>query len=219
MYHFRHALRSTLLVFALVAPQLGAQATSRPVKFAFVDTRVIIDRAPGASDVQATLDKERSTSMAKMQKMQDSLNTMIEAFSKEQATMADSVKTRRTKAIQDKQAEYTQRANEMDAAAQQRQQDLVQPILAQIREVLDKIRDEEGYTFIFDIGQGGGIVAADKNLDITDRVIARLKPVAVTTSPRPGNTPPSKSDSTVKPAPGAKPAPAGVGKPPKPPTS
>jgi len=216
MYQLVRVMRPAILALALAAPALGAQATPRQVKLAFINSQVIIDRAPGAADVQATLDKERNAAMAKMQKMQDSLNTMIEAFQKDQPTMVDSVKTRRTKAIQDKQAEYTQRASEMDAAAQQRQQDLVQPILTQIREVLEKIRDEEGYTVIFDVSQPG-VVAVDKNLDITDRVIARLKPVTVTTAPRSGSQPAAKSDS-VKLAPGAKPAPAGIGKPPKPPT-
>ncbi len=63
------------------------------------------------------------------------------------------------------------------------------------------------YTFIFDVGtQGAVIVAADKALDITDKVIGRLKPVPVTAM---------KPDSAKTPA-GAKPSPAGVTKPIKP---
>jgi hypothetical protein len=91
---------------------------------------------------------------------------------------------------------------------QKRQSDLVQPIMAQVREVLDAIRGEDSYTFIFDVGtQVGVIVAADKSLDITDKVISRLKPVPVTAA---------KSDSTKTPV-GAKPSPAGITKPIKPP--
>ena len=103
---------------------------------------------------------------------------------------------------------FETRANILDQQMQKRQGDLVQPIMAQVREVLDAIQKEDGYTFIFDVGtQVGVIVAADKSLDITDRVIARLKPVPVTAS---------KGDSTKVPA-GAKPVPAGITKPIKPP--
>jgi outer membrane protein len=170
---------------------------------------VILDRAPGAAAVQATLERERSAGVAAVQKMQDSLQSMIAAYQKAEATLPDSLKARRRKAIEDKQAEYSQRANELDQQAQQRQYELVQPIMTQIREVLDKIRSEEGFTFIFDVGQAGVIVAADKNLDLTERVIARLKPIPVTVS---------KTDSTKAPA-GTKPAPAGIAPPKKPPTS
>jgi outer membrane protein len=63
---------------------------------------------------------------------------------------------------------------------------------------------------IFDVAaEGGGIVAADKNLDITDKVVARLKPIAVNVT---------RTDSAKAPA-AAKPAPAGITRPPtKPPT-
>jgi outer membrane protein len=190
---------------------MSAQQATPVPKFAYVNSAMILDRAPGAADISAVLDKERSANMAKVQKMQDSLNAMIAALQKEQPTLPDSVKTKRTKAIQDKQAEYSQRADEMDQQMQARQNDLVQPIMTQIREVLEKLRQEEGYTFIFDVGQNGVIVAADKNLDITERVIARLKPVGVNVTTKP--------DSAAKVPAGTKPTPAGITPVKKPPTS
>ncbi len=82
------------------------------------------------------------------------------------------------------------------------------PIQEEVRKVLDDIRGEDGYSLILDHTPGQSpIVSADKNLDITDRVVARLRTLAA---------------NGMKPAaPNAKPtAPgtAGVTKPPKPPT-
>ena len=85
---------------------------------------------------------------------------------------------------------------------QTRQQELSQPVMAQIRETLEDLRKEEGYTFIFDVAASGVIVAADKNLDLTEKVVGRLKPIPVA----------AKSDSSK--ALGAKAQPAGVRKPP-----
>jgi len=209
MYRPLRAWATAAFALVLLAPAARAQTGGVP-KMAFVDSRVILDRAPGAATIQAELDKERQANVVRVQKMQDSLKTMIDALNKDAATLSDSQKVRRTKAIQDKQAEYSQRAEDLDQAAQKHQGELVEPLMTQIREVLDKIRLEEGYTFIFDVGQSPVIVAADKNLDITERVIARLKPVGVNVS--------SKSDSTAKPPAGTKPAPAGVTPVKKPPT-
>ena len=45
-----------------------------------------------------------------------------------------------------------------------------------VRKVLEDIRQEDGYAMIFSSEPGASpILAADKNLDITDRVVARLR--------------------------------------------
>lgn len=209
----QHSIKLALLgalLFPAAAVCAQAPSASQAPKFAYVDSRVILQRAPGSAAIQAQITKERSDAQASVTKMQDSLRVMYDAYLKEQPTLTAAQKEQREKALQTKNSEFDQKVSQMDQEMQKRQYDLIQPMMAQIREVLDAIRNEERYTFIFDVGNDPGlIVAADKNLDITDRVIARLKPVSVNIS---------RTDSTK--APGAtKPAPAGVTKPPtKPPT-
>jgi outer membrane protein len=209
----QHSIKLALLgalVFPAAAALAQAPAASQAPKFAYVDSRSILQRAPGSAAIQAQISKERTDAQASVSKMQDSLRAMYDAYLKEQPTLTAAQKEQREKALQTKNTEFDQKVSAMDQEMQKRQYDLIQPMMTQIREVLDAIRNEEHYTFIFDVGNDPGlIVAADKNLDITDRVLARLKPVTVNIS---------RSDSTK--APGAtKPAPAGVTKPPtKPPT-
>ena len=208
----KYSLKSALIA-ALFLPSaaLAQSPASAPPKFAYVDSRVILQRAPGSSAIQAQITKERNDAQASVSKMQDELRTMYDGYLKEQATLTAQQKEQREKSIQAKQAEFDQKVGQMEQDMQKRQYDLIQPMMTQIREVLDAIRNEEHYTFIFDVGNDPGlIVAADKNLDITDRVISRLKPVTVNVS---------RTDSTTKAGSATKPAPAGVTKPPtKPPT-
>ena len=207
-----HSLKFALLA-ALSLPLVSGLATAQngaPVpKFAYVDSKVILQRAPGSAAIQAQIAKERADAQKSVQKMQDSLRTMYDAYLKEQPTLTPAQKTDREKALQQRNADFDLRVSTLDQEMQKRQYDLVQPLMAQIREVLDAIRNEDRYTFIFDVGNDPGlIVAADKNLDITERVISRLKPVTVNVT---------KTDSTKAGA--TRPAPAGITKPPtKPPT-
>jgi outer membrane protein len=201
-------------VFALAAfvPQ-GA-----PPRIVYVNSKIILDRAPGRQAAEDAFEKEMSVWRAQVQKMGDSLQAMIAAYQKARATMPDAAKEAKETEIRTRQDEYQKKVQELDQQAGQRQQELVQPILDQIRKVLDDMRAEEGYAFILDAGADGAtIVAADRNLDITEKVIARLKPVPVTAAgtARPGATA-AKPDSTKSPL-GAKAQPAGV-KPIKPPT-
>jgi outer membrane protein len=201
------------LLGALVLPAatglVRAQAT-QPPKFGYVDSRVILQRAPGSAAIQAQITKERADAQASVAKMQDSLRKMYDAYIKEQPTLTPVQKEAREKSLQQRNADFDQRVSQLDQEMQKRQYDLIQPMMAQIREVLDAIRNEDHFTFIFDVGNDPGlIVAADKNLDITDRVISRLKPITVNVT---------RTDSAKAPS-ATKPAPAGITKPPvKPPT-
>jgi outer membrane protein len=202
----------TLVVAAAVAltassagAQTGSSSTAAP-KMAFVDSRVIMDRAPGRREAEALFQKETAPFEAQVKGMSDSLNAMIAAYQKKEPALSPADKEKEQKAIRDKQAEFQERTQKLQQQAQQRESELVQPILDQVRKVLDDIRAEEGYAIIFDLSAGAGsIVAYDKNLDITERVISRLKPVTL------GG--PAKPDSTKAGAAG-RPAPAGVRKPP-----
>ena len=57
-----------------------------------------------------------------------------------------------------------------------RQRELLEPIQSRVTAVIEGIRAEGNFAIIFDItAPGSGIVTADKSLDLTDRVIARLQ--------------------------------------------
>jgi outer membrane protein len=188
------------LTAAAAAPVMAQQ------KIAYVDSKVILSRAPGRQAAEDTFNKEMDASRTQVQKMGDSLQTMIADYQKVQATLAANVREQREGAIRKKQDDYQKRAGELDQQMQQRQMELVKPIMDQIRKVLDEIRAEEGYAFILDAGsEAGVIVAADRNLDITEKVISRLKPV---TAAAPG----AKPDSAKTPV-GPRSTPAGVTRP------
>jgi outer membrane protein len=219
MSSIAHALLcgAPLLLAGAFAP-LGAQSSPAPQRWAYVDTRAIIEAAPGRADADATLQKESVAWQAQITRMQDSMNTMIAEFQKASASMTPAAKERRTKEIQAKQDEFQKRNGDINAEAQKRQGDLMQPILDQIKQVLEDTRQAMGLSAIFDIGQNATIVAVDKNLNITDRVIARLRllpaPVPSTKAEAPTSAVPSPSKPASK-APSGLPigTPAGVGRP------
>jgi len=81
--------------------------------------------------------------------------------------------------MRDLQQQLQDRQQQLAQQAQQRQNELMAPIMEQVKKVLDDIRAEDGYSMII-TGDPNLILSYDKNLDITDRVVARLKTVAST---------------------------------------
>jgi outer membrane protein len=182
---------------------LAAQAAAP--KIVYVNSQKIISQAPGRSDAEAQFQKEMDQYKAQVQRMGDSLQTMVADYQKQEPTLSQSVKATRTKDLRDRQQAYQQHVQELEQTAQQREAELVRPIMEQINKIIEQIRIENGYSFILDAGsQAGVVVAADSSLDITDQVIKRLVaagPVAMKAAPMasPSTTPRPTGATTQKP--------------------
>lgn len=181
-----------------------ALASAQGQKFAYVNSAAILQSAPGRPEAEAQFDKDMTSMRAAVQKLSDSLNTLQEAYAKEEVSLSPAAKEARLKTLREKQADYQERVQKMQDQAQAREAELMQPIMDNVRKVLDDIRAEGGYAFIFDVAAGSLIVSADKNLDITDRVVSKLRLAAPRAAPR-------AAPSAAKPAPaGPTSAPAGL---------
>src|SRR5688572_25222687 len=188
--HRRATNLALVITAASAVPAAEPVFAQGPQKIAYIDSKVVLARAPGRQAAEDLFNKEMEASRTQVQRMGDSLQTMIADYQKVQTTLAANIREQRESAIRKKQEDYQTRAGQLDQQMQQRQMELVKPIMDQIRKVLDDVRQEDGYAFILDAGsEAGVIVAADRNLDITEKVIARLKPVAAASSTaRPGPT-------------------------------
>lgn len=192
----------------------GATAPATPPKLAFIRSQDIFAQAPGRTEAEAQFNKEVETVRAQEKAMGDSINVMFADYAKVEATLAADAKQARQQAIRDRQGQFQQRQQQLEQQVQQRQGELVQPILERINRIINDIRTENSYAMVFDAqANGGGLVAADKSLDITDLVIARLKaagPPPVATSAPTTGTPTTKPPT--KPA-GPTSSPSGVTRP------
>lgn len=217
-------VRSRALLGALLALLIlpaVAVAQGAAVKIAYVDTRTLLDKAPGRGDADAQWKKEAQAMQEQVTRMQDSLQAMYSAYQKAEATLTPAVRETRQKGIGEKEQEYQTRTQALDLQAQQRQAQLLQPIIEQIKVALEDIRKEEGLTAIFDVGsQGNPIVAIDKNLDITDKVLVKLRsmPVPQVVAPAAKPAAPAAAKPATPPA-GPVAAPAGAAKPKVPPVN
>jgi len=203
----RSILRAT--TFALLFSGLSAVARAQAIKIAFVNSQALMEAAPGRAAATDLLTKEGQGFQTQLQKMQDSINGLLAAYQKSEPTLTAAAKDTKQKAIQALETEFQAKQLQYQKQFDERTKEVMAPITDQVKKVIDDIRSEEGYAIILDNAPGAGnIVSADKNLDITDKVVSRLRATPATKVAAPA------------PKPGAPASPAGVtGRPPvKPPT-
>jgi len=191
---------ATSLIMVGVAGAQGSSAPAATGKIGYINSAVILQQAPGRAEAEAQFDKEVGVYRQQIQRMDDSLKTMMASFDRDGQKLDSVTREARRTTIGQREVEYQNRARGLDSTMQARQAELVKPIMQRVQTVIEAIRAEDGYAVILDVGaQVSVVVAADKKLDLTDRVLARLKTLGPT---------PVGSNSTV-------PQPAGVTRPKK----
>src|SRR6476661_1406990 len=190
---------ATSLIFVGIAGAQASQASPAAAKIGYINSALLLQQAPGRAEAEAQFDREVGVYRQQIQRMDDSLKTLIAAFDRDAPKLDSATREARRTSIGQREAEYQGRARGLDSTMQARQAQLVKPIMERVQTVIEAIRAEDGYAVILDVGaQVSLVVAADKRLDLTDRVLARLK-----------------SQAPVTPASGAVPQPAGVTRPKK----
>ena len=198
--------RATVIALGLtvVAATAHAQAAQ---KIAYINSQSLMDAAPGRAAADSALNKLGESFKASLGKLQDSAQKMLVDYQKNEPKWTAAQKEKAQKDLTAIETLLQTKQQEAQQAFTARQQELIAPITDAVRKVIDDIRIEGGYSIILDNAPGqSSIVAADKNLDITDKVVSRLR---ATPAPK----------VNAEPAKGAPTAPAGVTRPPtRPPT-
>jgi len=192
----RDLLRAAPVALALLTV-VSLPAQAQGVKVAYVQTSVLLEQAPGRAEAEAQFEKETGTYRDQIKRMSDSLNAMVSSFEQRQASLAAAAREAQAKTISTKQQEYQRRTQELEQKAQGRQNELVQPILDKIKAAIEDVRVEGGYAMIFNADQGSPIVAVDKSLNVTDKVLTKLGgTTASAPAPRPSSAAPAPSGVT-----------------------
>ncbi len=167
----------TLLMTVMLLANVGAAAAQTSGGLAYIDSQRILAEAPGTSEAQRAFEQDMERYRSELERMTAQLDSLQDNFNRQQATLSATVREQRQQEIQQKFMEYQQRSMELEETAQQRQAELVGPIMRRISEVIEQIRTEGNYAMIFDTATGA-LITADPQLDLTDRVLERLRQTA-----------------------------------------
>ena len=187
----RTTTRAALAAFGLVAIGSAAHAQAAPVKIGYVNTAALMAAAPGRAAAESLYNKEVLAFQKQQKVWSDSLNKQVEAYQKAEPTLTPAKKASEQERLQNLNRDLTNLNTLGEQKIQMRENEVLAPLMEIVRNAIDEIRAEGGYAMIFSADQNSPIVAADKNLDLTDRVVARLKTKAAAAPTAPSAMAPS----------------------------
>lgn len=157
-------------------PEAGQEAQLPPdgTQFVYINSQQIIENAPGASEAQQTWQDELTRYQQELEGLAAELDSLQQAYQQQESMLSEEAREERQEEIVDKQNQLQERRAELDQQATQRQQELLNPILQEVQGVIEQVRQERGYTMVFDASTAG-LLAADPSLDITGLVLERMQ--------------------------------------------
>ena len=143
-------------------------------KFGHVNSQEILMAMPERVTIENTLDTLQTQWENEMVKMREEYLAKIKEFQDKQATMPESIKQARQSEIVDLEQRISTFNQTASADLQQKQQELLTPVIDKIRKAIEEVGAENGFTYIFDMAAQSIIYQSPKANDVTPLVKKKL---------------------------------------------
>lgn len=168
----------TTLVLSGLALALPALSAAQQASIVFLDSERLRQEAPSLQEARQELQQEMATlevqADSALAPLQAEFQAAAQEYQQQQGMMTAERRQEREQALGQMQQRLQQAGAEWEQRAAELQNRVLGPALDRINQVIDGIRQENGYQFVLDVA-AGGVVAADPSLDITSEVLRRLQ--------------------------------------------
>jgi len=151
----------------------GAEAVDKPVKIATISIQGILEKSRAAQEAKKTLESEFERHKGNLQKDQDALEALRVEIEKKK------VRSEKQREFQRLGAEFEIKNEDAKIAMQQKEKQVMEPILKDLHEVIAEVGTKNGYALILEYSMKGlrtrtGLLFADEALDISEMVQKEL---------------------------------------------
>lgn len=155
---------------------LGLLCTSswvaaQEVRIAFVNTAQVLEQAPQAGAVRLTLQNEFAPRDASLVTEQQRIRALEDRLLREAATMSDEERRRLERELLSQQRELKRSRDEFSEDFNIRRNEELARMQRSIASSIVNLAREMGFDLVIE----SGVIYASERVDITERVIARLK--------------------------------------------
>ncbi len=141
---------------------ISSAGSAQSFKFGHINSEELIQALPEFDTATAKLEKYRQELVNYLELMSVELNNKSDTYNKESKNLTDLVKQTKEQELID----LNRKIQEFQSSAQQNLQDkqveLFQPIYARVDKAIKDIGKENGFTYIFTVGQGSPLVFFDE---------------------------------------------------------
>lgn len=167
-------MKNMMKWIAVIAVVCSAMSVSAQVKLGHIETQKLIQAMPEMAKARETMEAKQSEIEKELTNMQEQFRAKFEEYSKNGKTMSDVIRAAKEQELQ----ELQQRIQSFQQIAMENlektQAELMQPIMEKAMNAIKEVGKENGFTYIFDLSQGGILYSADNTEDVLPLVKRKL---------------------------------------------
>ena len=167
-------MKNMMKWIAVIAFVCSAMGVSAQVKLGHIETQKLIQAMPEMAKARETMEAKQSEIERELTNMQEQFKAKFEEYSKNGKTMSDVIRAAKEQELQ----ELQQRIQSFQQIAMENlektQAELMQPIMEKAMNAIKEVGKENGFTYIFDLSQGGILYFADQTEDVLPVVKRKL---------------------------------------------
>jgi len=166
----RILLGAFLACIFLFAGNVNAQE----LKFGHVNTAELLQLMPERDSARAELQRYSQMLQQEMETLQLEYQKKVQAYMEKQDAYSELVRQSKEQELQDMQ----RRIQEFQSTAQQdygqKEQELLQPIMKKAEDAINRVGEENGFIYIFDLSAGNVVFHSEKSVDVLPLVKTEL---------------------------------------------
>ena len=156
-----------LAIFGLLTLSSSAQ------KFGHINYQELISLMPERVSMQTTLQEEISSLESHLMSMQTEYQSMVENYQNNEGSYDDLTKQDKISEIQGLEQRLTTFQQSAQSSLQEKEQELLRPILEKAQNAIDEVAEKGKYTYILDSSSGLILYSKDSE-NILDKVKKEL---------------------------------------------
>ncbi|NVL90022.1 MAG: OmpH family outer membrane protein [Desulfobacterales bacterium] len=159
-------LNALLVGIMILLPLSAASATE--VKIGVIDTRKIMQESKAAKKARAGFLKDLEAKRTVLKKKQKKIQAMEEKLKKKGKKMSASDRQKKAEKLEKEIKELRRLKSDLEEELKKKDVELTRKLLREIGGIVKEFSQKEEYTVIL---ERKSVVAADKAIDITDKII------------------------------------------------
>lgn len=149
-----------------------SQAT---LKIGHVDLTKIMESLPERDTAAAVLQRETKEVQSTYDEMTVVYNKLLDEYDKGKSTYSEIIRKTKETELLDKEKRIQEFEQNAQTNLQNRNSELVQPILDKVLKAVNKVAAENGFTYILDVSKGSVIYTSKDSQNINELVLKMLK--------------------------------------------
>jgi outer membrane protein len=165
----------SIAILMSVITLTGQKALAQNIKFGHINSEELIQALPEFDSANVKLEKFRKDLVNALELMSVELNNKNDAYNKESKNLTDIVKQTKEQELVDMNRRIQEFQTNAQQQLQEKQGELFQPIMAKVDKAIKEVGKENGFVYIFSVGQGSSLLFFDETKSVNIMPLAKAK--------------------------------------------